>query len=245
MNVLCTAITYSVCPVEEKCQEESLIYQAEVKSEGNDAKYYIGLTEGKFKERMHKHNTDFRHEKYRNSTTLSQHIWNLKDKGQNYSIKWSIIEKVPKYKPSDKFCVLCTTEKRHILFNENDKQLNKASEFISKCRHQNKFKLANIKGGEDVDLLAHTVKDIPTVDNDSINYVIRIPRKVAKAPNDPHIIKACTVRLKRIDTKLVDRKESTDATNEDHEKKFKEDAKFSQRGRKIKPSKKYGTEWVT
>ena len=116
----------------------------------------------------------------RNSTTLSQYIWNLKDKDQNYSIKWSIIEKVPKYKPSDKFCCLCTTEKRHILFKENSKQLNKASEFISKCRHQNKFRLSNIKDAENIDLLYHTIKDLPTVDGNSIPYEIRINRKLEK-----------------------------------------------------------------
>ena len=51
--------------------------------------------------------------------------------------------------------------------------------------------------------------------------------KVENTPYDRHIINKCTVRLKRIDTKLVDKEESTDPSNEDREKKFKKDAQLS------------------
>ena len=48
------------------------------------------------------------------------------------------------------FCKLCLMEKLYILHALRDERcLNKKSEFISKCRHQNKLLLRNIKDSMD------------------------------------------------------------------------------------------------
>ena len=49
------------------------------------------------------------------------------------------------YKNGDKRCRLCLAEKYHVIF-QPFKKLNKRSEIISKCRHENKFYLKNFKG---------------------------------------------------------------------------------------------------
>ena len=65
----------NACPVDGKCLSEGIVYHAIVTREDNsEENSYVGLTEGKFKTRYAKHNTSFRHDKYRNSTELSKHI---------------------------------------------------------------------------------------------------------------------------------------------------------------------------
>ena len=136
-------------------------HQAEVCVEGKPNKFYIGLTEGSFRIRWQKHKSDFNLVHNRNASSLATYMWKLKDEGinaANISINWSIVEKSRPYKPSDKFCALCATEKRHILKNEilkGNNSLNKRSEFVNKCRHKNKFLLSGLKS-QRIDLLAHT-----------------------------------------------------------------------------------------
>ena len=77
------------CPVNQKCQTSSLIYQATVtRHDNNKEESYIGLTDNTFKTRYNGHTSSFRNEQYRNATTLSNYIWTLKDKNINYSLKW-------------------------------------------------------------------------------------------------------------------------------------------------------------
>ena len=49
------------------------------------------------------------------------------------------------YRSGDKRCNLCLEEKMCIMEAEPNKLLNKRSEIISKCRHQNKHRLHNLK----------------------------------------------------------------------------------------------------
>ena len=52
------------CPVDEKCLNEGIVYQAIMTLEDNsEESSYVGLTEGKFKTRYANHNTSFRHDK--------------------------------------------------------------------------------------------------------------------------------------------------------------------------------------
>ena len=63
----------------------------------------------------------------------------------NISIKHSIASKMSG-NPSSIICQLCLTEKLWIIkFLNNKDLLNKKSELIIKCRHLNKFLLANVK----------------------------------------------------------------------------------------------------
>ena len=101
---------------------------------------YIGLTKGTFKQRYTQHNLTFRNRKYASRTELAKHIWKLKE---NYKITWSIISSASAYNNISKRCNLCLTEKLHIIKADKARNLNKRTELISKCRHENKYFLVN------------------------------------------------------------------------------------------------------
>ena len=73
----CSGRTKDKCPLNGKCLQKSLVYQATVSTDA-DTYRYIGLTEQSFKQRFTNHNQSFRHEKYSNSTELSKLIWKLR-----------------------------------------------------------------------------------------------------------------------------------------------------------------------
>ena len=134
------------CPLDNKCLTPKVIYEANVTNTvDNEEKIYIGLTENKFKERYSNHKSSFRYDKYKNSTELSKYVWQLQDQNKIPIIKWRIIKVINSNIKSD-FCKLCLFEKYYILKALGDERvLNRRSEFISKCRHQNKLVLKNIK----------------------------------------------------------------------------------------------------
>ena len=133
------------CPLDNNCLITSVIYTANVTTDkDNTGKNYIGLTEGTFKQRYTQHNLTFRNRKYANRTELAKHIWNLKDNKENYKINWSIISSASAHNNISKRCNLCITEKLHIIKADKARNLNKRTELISKCRHENKYFLANI-----------------------------------------------------------------------------------------------------
>ena len=104
---------------------------------------YIGLTEGTFKQRFSQHKATFKHRKYTNSTELSKYIWKLRDNNQHFNIKWTIISRARPYNNISKRCDLCLMEKLMTITANPDRTLNKRSELISKCHHENKFYLRN------------------------------------------------------------------------------------------------------
>ena len=144
----CNSRDKNKCPLENKCLSTSLVYKACVSADENtEVKNYIGLTEGTFRQRFNGHQLSFRNKKYANSTELSKHIWKLNNssKDQNTNIKWSIITKAAPYNNDSKCCNLCLTEKLFITKAEKSNTLNKKSELISKCRHENKYYIMNYK----------------------------------------------------------------------------------------------------
>mgnify|MGYP004361308217 CR=1 FL=1 len=140
----CNCRKKETCPLNGNCLATSVIYQATVKTASDPEKIYLGLTEGTWKQRSYAYNSSFSNRKYINSTALSRHIWELKDNNQAHEITWSIKKTAPAYSNISKRCLLCLQEKMAIItFPEEDKLLNKRSELISKCRHENKFLLRN------------------------------------------------------------------------------------------------------
>ena len=112
-----------------ECLNEGIVYQAIVIREDNNEKIsYVGLTEGKFKTRYANHSTSFRHEKYRNSTELSKHIWLLKDANVKFSIKWKILRKLKPYSNTTKRCNLYLYEKFIIIWHPELSSLNRRNE---------------------------------------------------------------------------------------------------------------------
>ena len=82
--------------------------------------------------------------------TLALHIHPLKSdiatmrELSKYIIEWKIVRKVFCNAKSN-YCLLCLKEKYFIVnYPHEEILLNKRSELISKCRHQNKNMLANI-----------------------------------------------------------------------------------------------------
>ena len=80
-------------------------------------------------------------EKNKTKTTLSQYVWDLKDKGVNAEIEWKIVRKCKKYESGDKKCDVCLSEKLEILKGrkKGEKMLNKRNELMYKCPHKRKF----------------------------------------------------------------------------------------------------------
>jgi len=130
------------CPIPGTCLSKSVVYQATVNTK--DAKpdqTYVGLTENAFKTRYTNHLASFKHSSKRNNTELSKHIWTLKDRNINFSIKWSILKQAKAYDNTTKLCNLCLWEKYFIVCRPELSTLNKRNELVCCCRHAKKFLL--------------------------------------------------------------------------------------------------------
>jgi hypothetical protein len=140
------------CPLNGECLTPKLIYKAEVSNNTNEEhKFYIGLAETPFKQRYANHTKAFKHSKYELDTELSKYVWRLKTCDITPIIKWSLIKTINSV-PKRNNCKLCLSEKLLIINSLNDKNmLNKRSEFITKCRHLNKFVLKNMKRSDTMD----------------------------------------------------------------------------------------------
>ena len=142
----CNCRVKAQCPMDGHCQTSGIVYEARVNTEQDEAKQYIGLAETSFKVRYANHKTSFHNEKYRNSTELSKHLWNLRDTHKMYLITWSIKERARPCNCATKRCNLCLAVKNSIITANKNETLNKRCELVSKCRHANKYKLSNLTG---------------------------------------------------------------------------------------------------
>ena len=127
------------------CLVRSIVYKATVSITGSDKerKEYIGLTEPPFKQRYANHQSTTRHKRLEKSSELSKHVWALKRSGIEHSIEWSVVSQAPAYSNATKRCQLCLAEKLAIMEADKRVNINKRSELVSKCRHENKFYLSN------------------------------------------------------------------------------------------------------
>ena len=124
------------CPTNGKCLTKSVVYQAEVLTTENDVNKYIGVTTDEFKTRYRNHAKSFNNKKYATETELSKYIRKLNEAKKRYTVKWSLIKKVPAYKVGSRRCNLCLEEKLFLLKNKNNNLLNRRSELFTKCRHE-------------------------------------------------------------------------------------------------------------
>ena len=138
------------CPLNGKCREKGIIYQAIVKAKDKENRHtaentetYIGLTETEFKQRYANHKQSFNNVKLKNSTELSKYIWTLKEKKTEYQIAWKIISKSKPYSNTSKRCHLCLQEKYFIICHPEKATLNQRTGLVTSCRHSAKFSLAN------------------------------------------------------------------------------------------------------
>ena len=139
------------CPLEGSCQQNNIIYSAEVTHNGSDnpGDVYIGMSGPPFKERFANHRKSFNNRSYELDTELSKYIWDLKDKNiSDYKIKWSVLRQTNGYNSATKKCSLCLSEKLFICdFKDMHRLINKKSELVSKCRHEGKYILKNMPNG--------------------------------------------------------------------------------------------------
>ena len=134
------------CPVQGKCLTDNVVYRDSVtETVSGKTETYTGLTGNTFKERWYKHNSDMRNEKDRHNTSLSSHIWGLKDRNIDFTLKWDFIERAPSFNPITKKCCLCLKEKYHILYNSESSSLNKRQKIFNTCRHRKQRLLENFK----------------------------------------------------------------------------------------------------
>ena len=140
----CNCLADRECPLNGNCLTKEVIYRADVVEEDGSTSTYTGLTGSTFKERFYGHASSFRNRDEGHSTTLSSHIWNLKDAGKNFELKWRIIDMGKKFNPTSRNCNLCLKEKYHIIFQPSGASLNKRSELFSTCRHRWQQLLENV-----------------------------------------------------------------------------------------------------
>ena len=153
----CNCRNKSACPLNGQCQSQDIIYKCTVSTSVNPDKVYLGTAEGDFKKRYGNHTKSFRNKRYTNDTSLSEYIWETKEKHQeNPSLGWSIVKRVSIYSNITKKCLLCLHEKLEIVnYPHPEELLNKCSELVSKCRHANKYLLNNYKANDRMFLSYH------------------------------------------------------------------------------------------
>lgn len=140
----CNCRDKSACPLKGKCLQEGVVYQATVVQEQSKIiDTYIGITENQFKTRYNQHNSSFRLQHKQSATSLSEHIWELKNANLKYTITWSIVEKARPYSPKTKRCNLCLAEKYNILSKKPS--LNRRKEIYGTCMHRKKHLLQNFQ----------------------------------------------------------------------------------------------------
>ena len=120
------------------CHTKCLVYGAKVtNTRTQTSEFYTGMTARRFKDRLYEHQTSFNRKKQK-PTTLSDHIWKLKDRNEPYTVSWWVIERGRDYNPSTKSCNICEKEKFHIMFNPNTATLNSRREIFATCTHRRK-----------------------------------------------------------------------------------------------------------
>ena len=131
------------CPAGGVCMTEEVVYEATVTAPGVEEKRYFGSAATSLKLRVNNHKCDFRNRGRQHSTTLSTHVWSLKDQGLEPEVRYRIVARAKAYSPVTRRCGLCVAEKLAIAKGDPRFMLNKRSEIAGKCRHKNKHVLAS------------------------------------------------------------------------------------------------------
>ena len=132
----CSCRKNNPCPVDGKCLNEGVVYQATVKREDGVVDNYIGLTAGSFKDRWTKHKSNFRTRNPKNATALSRYVWKLLDDKIDFEIDWKIVSKARPFNHVSGVCQLCIREKYFIVFKPHMATLNARNEIAGHCLHK-------------------------------------------------------------------------------------------------------------
>ena len=134
-----------------KCQVQNVLHKFTVSGIPIFPKrVYLGVAEGDWKEIFYNHKKSIKNKSYRNDATLSSYLWGLREKHNIFpTLTWSVVKSMPGYSNISKRCLLYLTEKLLIATYENPEELlNKISELMAKCCHDNKLLLSNYKSND-------------------------------------------------------------------------------------------------
>ena len=138
----------TLCPLKGNCLQKGVVYQTTVTQTNTMREdIYIGITENEFKTRYNQHTSSFGLSHKSSATSLSEHIWKLKESNTDHTVTWMILKKAQPYSPITGKCNLCTTEKVYIAYTHPS--LNKRRELFSTCPHRRKHLLSNLKSEEE------------------------------------------------------------------------------------------------
>ena len=141
---MCNCRQTDQCPLQGRCLQTSVVYQATVTRKDNNAtESYIGQTSTEFKTRYRNHIASFKNVNNKYATELSKYIWTLKDKNIDYNVSWRVLAQCQAYDNKTKRCNLCLKEKHLIICKPQLGTLNKRNELVSSCRHRHKLLLSN------------------------------------------------------------------------------------------------------
>ena len=131
------------CPLDGDCRKErSCIYCCRVtRQDTQESETYTGLAGGTFKSRFYGHNGSMNNRRQK-QTTLSNHVWDLKDNNIPYEIKWTILSKAKTFNPVTNKCRLCLKEMYYICYKPETASLNSRSEIYGDCKHKEGWTLA-------------------------------------------------------------------------------------------------------
>ena len=106
-----------MCPLQGNCLQKGVVYQATVTQTNTMREdIYIAITENEFNTRYNQHTSSFRLSHKSSTTSLSEHIWKLKENNTDHTVTWKILEKAQPYTPITGKCSLCTSEKAYIAY---------------------------------------------------------------------------------------------------------------------------------
>ena len=125
---MCNCRDKASCLMDDNCLQLCFVYLAQAYS-ANARNYYIGTSEDEFKTRYNNHTMSFRNRGYEKETELSKYVWIWKDKGEYFTIKWSVSAKGFPY-TSGKCCDLRLTEKLLITKADPRALLNRRFEIM-------------------------------------------------------------------------------------------------------------------
>ena len=92
-NKLCNCREKNSRPLNGKCLQKGVFHQATVEQKHTNQKYtYIGIIENEFKTRHNQYTSSFRLPDKKSTTTLGEHVWNLKNNNIDHCSSWEIIE---------------------------------------------------------------------------------------------------------------------------------------------------------
>ena len=128
-----------------KCHTMKTVYKCIASVPTKPDNYYIRLSQDEWKKHYYNHRKPFQNQLYQSETMLSSYLWETKRAiNEVPSLKWSIITVLPGYSNIKKCCQLCLYEKYAIIaYPDPQNLLNKRSEIMSKCPHQQNFLLSN------------------------------------------------------------------------------------------------------